>query len=238
MKTVIITQARYSSSRLPGKVLLKIGNETMLDVHLKRLKRSKLSDCVLVATTNEKESNEIVEITKNNFCKSYQGSTQDVLDRFYKAALSVNADVIVRVTSDSPLNDGALIDEMVKEFLDSKVDYLSNVHPPTFPDGIDIEIFKFSSLLKAWQEATDSKEREHVTPYIWSRPEIFKIKNFFHTKDLSHMRLTVDHLEDLNLIRHLVAEVGDEPWERYCEYLSENKNLSKLNNSFSRNENY
>ena len=224
MKTIIITQARFGSSRLPGKVLKKIGDLTLLDIHLTRLKQSKLADAIMVATTEEPEAKQIVEIAKNNQCLFYQGSTHDVLDRFYQSVHTLRPETVIRVTSDCPLNDGALIDQMIETFNQKNVDYLSNVHPPTFPDGLDIEIFSFSALEKAWKEARSPKEREHVTPYLWENPSLFSNANFVNVENLSDYRMTVDYESDFQLISKLVQQLGpSRPWKDYLINLKDMK---------------
>lgn len=238
MKKVIITQARYGSSRLPGKILKRIAGKTLLDIHLHRLRRSRLVDEIIVATTLEKEADEIVNIASSNNCSTYQGSMNDVLDRFYNAALNAKADVVVRVTSDCPLNDGVLIDEVLSHFLNNNFDYFSNVNPPTFPDGLDIEVFSFTALEKAWKESFSIKDREHVTPYLRESGK-FKTDNFYNSKDESALRMTVDNQEDFDLISALINQLGfEKDWIQYVEYLSNHSNLQQINKNFKRNEGY
>jgi spore coat polysaccharide biosynthesis protein SpsF len=240
MKTVIVTQARYGSSRFPGKILKKIGNRSLLQIHLERLKRSKQASQVFVATTHEVEAKEILSIAVTSGCSSYQGSLHDVLDRFYQAVKDEQPDVVVRVTSDCPLNDPQLIDEMVEVFKKSDLDYLSNVHPPTFPDGIDIEIFTFAALEKAWSESENEKDREHVTHYFYTHPEFFKLGNFpCGEGDFSKVRLTVDYPEDFLVFEALVSKIGDsEVWRKYAEILKNDEMLVSLNQSRKRNEGF
>ena len=165
-KVIIITQARIGSRRLPSKTTKQIGDETILSIHLKRLQKSKLATKIVVATTFEKKVKEIIEIVNKCKVKYYQGSTVDVLDRYYQAAKIYNPEYIVRVTSDCPLIDPELIDKMIDFTIKNDFDYVSNVFIPNYPDGQDIEIFKFSALTIASQNSTSSLEREHVTPYI------------------------------------------------------------------------
>jgi spore coat polysaccharide biosynthesis protein SpsF len=239
MSVLIITQARYGSSRLPGKVLKKIGDETTLGIHLERLKKSQKAKDVLVATTNESHASHIIKLAESYGCLYYQGDLHDVLDRYYQAALTLQPKIVVRVTSDCPLIDHKVIDQMIGIFQESEIDYLSNVHPPTYPDGIDVEVFTFKALEKSWKEAKEKKEREHVTPYIWSNPEIFKIQNFSYHTDKSMHRLTIDTQEDFELISHLVKVLGKKlDWEEYVDYLMLNPEVMKINSSHKRNEGY
>ena len=239
MKILIITQARFNSTRLPGKVLKKIGDETLLAIHLKRLKRSKIADQVMVATTFEPEAQQIIDIALSLGCLTFQGSLTNVLDRFYQAARPLVPEIVVRVTSDCPLNDGYLIDEMLKDFLDKGVDYMSNSNPPTFADGFDVEIIQFSALEKAWNEAKGPKDLEHVTPYIYSNPQFFSQSNFRDREDNSQYRLTVDNKEDFDLISRLVGILGsDLEWRDYTNFLKQHPEYQKINNHLTRNQGF
>lgn len=239
MNIVTITQARFGSSRFPGKVLKKIGDVSLLDIHLQRLLKSKLTNFLVVATTNEPEALKIAETAKENNCRFFYGDLEDVLDRYYQCALNFKASIVVRVTSDCPLNDATLLDEMIQYFLNSKLDYLSNVNPPTYPDGLDIEIFSFEALESAWRESVDRKSREHVTPFIRNNPEKYKVGNFFHQTDFSRFRLTVDTPDDFELISELVMKLGpDRSWNEYVNFLQQNPELLKINKNQTRNAGY
>lgn len=236
MRTLLVTQARFNSSRFPGKILRKIGNKSLLQIHLERLKRSKMMDGFLVATTEEPEADVIVQTAKSVGFETYRGSLLDVLDRFYQGCVPFSPEIVVRVTSDCPLNDGLLIDEMLAAFELKNCDYLSNTLSPTFPDGLDVEIFKFSALARAWAESKEYAEREHVTPYIYRRPNIFGIENFAHNRNLSKLRLTLDYPEDLLLLSELIRLLGDDkPWLNYVSAIEANPSLCKFNQHFSRN---
>lgn len=238
-----IIQARMGSTRLPGKVLMPLCEKPMLFHIVKRLEQSSGLDQLMIATTNETEDDPVEQFCKEQGVVCYRGSTKDVLDRFYKAAEFVgvkNEDVIVRITADCPLVDPELLDRMLEAYQQSSVDYFSNVNPPTFPDGLDIEIFSFSSLQKAQQEAKLSSEREHVTLYIRNHPESFTMRNFESEVDFSKHRWTVDQPEDFEfikkiyeslypkkpifLVREILALLKEQPW------------LTKENEKFQRNE--
>jgi spore coat polysaccharide biosynthesis protein SpsF len=235
----IMTQARYGSSRLKGKVLKTVNGKTLLEIHLSRLKRSKLATHFVLATTHEPEALEIAKIGRQQGFEIYQGSEDDVLDRYYQAARANDLDVVIRVTSDCPLNDGALIDEMVRNFLESDADYLSNINPPTYPDGMDVEVFSFRALEKAWEMARDIKDREHVTPFIRNNLSIFKLINVDQKVNQSHLRLTVDTSSDLLLIDTIIAKLGDDKdWYEYANYLLKNPSLISLNQNEKRNSGY
>jgi len=243
IKTVIITQARIGSTRFPEKVLQKIGTDTMLDLHLKRLKGSRLANAIVVATTFEDGVEKIVDIAEKAGVKVYQGSTNDVLDRFYKAASVEKPDYIVRVTSDCPLIDGGLIDDVIEMVIKNDLDYGANIFKEEFPDGQDIEVFKFSALEIAWEKATLKSDREHVSPYIrrnssYLQGEIFKSDHYGSTDNYNHIRMTVDEPADLETIRVLVQALGtDLDWTHYTKYIEEY--TSQLSNQkIKRNEGY
>jgi spore coat polysaccharide biosynthesis protein SpsF len=238
MKIVAITQARFASTRLPGKVLLKIGNDTVLDVHLRRIKRAKLIDQVVVATTLEPEADEIVHIAQANSCAYSRGSLDDVLDRFYQACKEGHPDLVVRLTSDCPIIDPDYIDDLVRQFQKQKVDYASNSLRPTLPDGMDAEIFTFAALEEAWKLAKKKSEREHVTPYIRESGR-FQVLSVEYQPDLSNYRLTLDTSEDLALLQALVAACGpDANLKTYIDYLKAHPEIFALNQKYERNEGY
>ena len=165
MKVLAITQARYGSTRLPAKILKTVNDRTLLEIHLLRLLQSKNITKLKVATTTEPGAVYIVDIAKKMNIV-YQGSINDVLDRFYHAALPEDPDYIVRITSDCPLIDPLIVDRVIELAINGNFDYVS-ADTKSFPDGMDVEVFKFSALLKAYDEATMQSEREHVTSYIW-----------------------------------------------------------------------
>lgn len=191
MKIVAVTQARFSSSRLSGKVLKRLGHGTVLDLHLKRIKKSKLISSLVVATTNEIESAEIESIALKNGAGCYHGSLNDVLDRFYQAVVDLRPDYVVRVTSDCPLIDARFVDDLINKFLERGCDYAANCIVPTLPDGMDAEIFTFSSLERAWMEAQKKSEREHVTPYIRESGK-FAIYSVEYATNWGGLRMTLD----------------------------------------------
>jgi spore coat polysaccharide biosynthesis protein SpsF len=201
VKTVVIVQARVGSSRLPRKVLLNLGGMTVLGRVLERLRWCHRVNDVVVATTDQPNDQAIVEEAHRCGVKSIRGSEHDVLSRFYLAATHSRADVIIRITSDCPLVDPMLIDQMVAEFhrshaLGQGVDYLSNTHPRTFPHGLDTEIFTMSGLETANREASEGYEREHVTPYFYLNPQRFRLENYEQATDLSALRWTLDEPAD------------------------------------------
>jgi spore coat polysaccharide biosynthesis protein SpsF (cytidylyltransferase family) len=244
MKILAITQARYGSSRLPGKILKEINGQTLLEIHLNRIKQSKLITKLKVATTFEPDAVKIDTVCKKLHLEVYKGSLEDVLERFYFAALPENPEWVVRLTSDCPLIDSLVIDSIIQDALENNCDYISNTLNPTYPDGVDVEVFKFSALEKAFNEASLKSDREHVTPYIWRNSSfkggsVFKSISFENKVDFSSMRLTVDKLEDFYVIERLVNALGvNEAWEKYAEYLRTHHEIELLNKDFKRNEGY
>jgi spore coat polysaccharide biosynthesis protein SpsF len=244
MRTIAITQARTGSTRFPGKVLMKLGSQSLLELHLQRILKSKKIDEVILATTTKPEDAVLADIGRRANVATSRGSETDVLDRFYQAVVGKSADYIVRLTSDCPLIDACLIDRIIEYTLEKKLDYCSNTLDPTYPDGQDVEVFRFSALEKAWRGARLDSEREHVTPYIWKNStfkggDLFSSENFTEGKSFGHQRMTVDELDDLELIKSLVEIMGtDRTWLEYAEYLQENPDLMKLNKQITRNEGY
>lgn len=244
MKILAITQARIGSTRLPEKVLKKINSKTLLEIHLNRILQSKLINKLKVATTTEPDTYKIVAIADKLGIESFCGSIDDVLERFYLAALPENPDYVVRLTSDCPLIDSVEIDRVINECVSSGCDYASNTLEPTFPDGVDVEVFKFFALEKAYKEAVLKSDREHVTPYIWRNSSVkggntFKSFNVKNPEDFSEYRLTVDTPDDFNLIKKLIIKLGDDKkWQDYVGYLEQNPELLNINSKYERNEGY
>jgi spore coat polysaccharide biosynthesis protein SpsF len=244
MKILAITQARIGSTRLPEKILKKIDNETLLGIHLKRILKSKLISKLKVATTTETGTDQIVGIAAKLGIESYKGSINNVLDRFYQTALTERPDWIVRLTSDCPLIDPVEIDRVIEFALMNDLDYGSNTLDPTFPDGLDAEVFRFSALEKAVNEAKLISELEHVTPYIWKNStykggSIFTSDNMKNDTDYSSIRLTVDTAEDFLVIEKLIHILGtDMPWMDYVTALENNPQIAEINSKYQRNEGY
>jgi spore coat polysaccharide biosynthesis protein SpsF len=203
-----ILQARMGSTRLPGKTLADINGKPLLSHILERIHYSRLIDEIVVATTTQRRDDVIVNLCEELAVKSFRGSEDDVLDRFYQCAKQFHAQYIVRCTADDPFKDPEVIDRIIKELLaDNSIDYASNTIKPTYPEGIDIEVFKFQALERAWKEASKTSDREHVTPYIWRNPHIFRLKNVENDIDLSSLRWTLDTPKDLKLAKTVYKEL-------------------------------
>lgn len=203
MKTLIIVQARMTSTRLPGKVLLPLAGEPMLTRLIERLRRVRRADGIVVATTTNATDDPIAALCAQLGVPCHRGSEHDVLSRYADAARVHGADVVVRITSDCPLIDPALIDQTIAAFDEGGSDYVSNMLPPTWPYGMAVEVFSAAALAQAHAEATQAAEREHVTPFLYWHPERYRLRNVASPVDLSHHRWTVDTPEDYALVSRL-----------------------------------
>lgn len=195
-----IIQARRGSTRLPGKVLKPLLGKPMLSRELERVKRAKKADAIIVATTDKPEDDAVAKIAAEAGVKVFRGDENDVLDRYYRAAKEVGADVVVRITGDCPLHDPSVIDEVVTHFEKTDVDYA--LAPTNYPEGLDTEVFRFSALETAWKEAQLPSEREHVTPFIRNHPERFTIDAPWRSEEVNGtgMHWSVDTEPDFTFV--------------------------------------
>lgn len=243
VKTVLVTQARMGSTRLPGKVLLEVNKNPLLKIHLDRLSESKNVDKILVATTNNVEDDIIEKLVIGWGYDVFRGSDNDVLDRFYQAVKNINPEWVVRVTSDCPLIDPLLVDKVIAVTQAGNKDYGSNVIEETFPDGQDVEIFKFTALENAWKSAKKESEREHVTPFIRNNSDlkggdIYSAISILNDVDYSKIRITVDEKRDFELINKVISKIGsNKSWQEYVDYIL-NNNLTDINGNILRNDGY
>ncbi len=234
---VAIIEARLNSVRLPGKVLKKINGIPAIECLFKRISKSKYLDNIVVATSKNKKNLPLIEFLKKKNINLYIGEDQNVLKRFFDAANTYNASIVVRITGDSVILDYRLLDKMIKKFIEKKVDFLCNTQPMTYPDGQDIEIFSFQSLKKTYKNAKLRYEKEHVTPYIIKNKK-FKKYNYENKIDYSKFRWSLDELEDLKVIRLIYAEFKPNiyfSWEDAIKKVLKKKKLTS-NNSLLRNE--
>jgi spore coat polysaccharide biosynthesis protein SpsF len=244
MNIVAVTQARVGSTRLPAKVLKKINGLSILSMHIRRVLKSKAITKLIVATTVEPGSDAICEICKKEGVAFYQGSLNDVLDRYYQSVVQDKPDYLVRVTSDCPLIDPVMIDNVVTNTLNSNADYGSNGFITVFPDGQDVEVFRFSALEKAWREARLKSDREHVTPFIWRNSslrggDMFTSVNYTENCDYSHVRMTLDESSDLEVIQAMVDRFGvNEGWKLYADFYLSEEQVNQRNSHIPRNEGY
>lgn len=236
IETAII-QARMSSTRLPGKVLLPIAEKPMLWYVVERTREAHSIREVLVATSVDPSDDPIAAFCKQNRILFFRGSHDDVLDRYFKAARWIKADIVVRITADCPLIDAGLIDRGIELFTKGHFDYLSNTVERTFPRGFDFEVFTFAALEKAFRNAKEIPEREHVTPYIYiTHPQQFKIKNFSQKVDKSAYQITVDTPQDFKLLKILIEEYrADElNYQQIISFLDAHPELVKINKEVKR----
>src|SRR6266404_2327957 len=168
MKTVVVVQARMGSTRFPNKVLRPVAGVPLIELLLSRLSRAKRVDQIVLATPEDVRNEPLVAHARKLGFAVYQGSEKDVLDRYYHAASVHKPDAVVRITGDCPLVDPALVDALIGDYENGGADYVSNTLAPTYPDGLDVEVFSFAALERAWKEADTAFDREHVTPYIKS----------------------------------------------------------------------
>ena len=200
------------STRLPGKVLMKLDKKhTVLDYLINQLKHSKLLGKIIIATTNLEEDNAIVNFAKKNEIEYFRGESDDVLDRFYQCAKNFSSDNILRITSDNPLVDPTVIDDLIINYQKSSCDYASTNLARTYPFGIDAEIFSFNTLEKTWKNAILPSEREHVSSYMKKNSKIFKQFNLRNKIKVPLVRLTIDREVDLELFRIVISKITDRP---------------------------
>lgn len=230
MKTLAIIQARCGSSRLPSKVLADIGGRTMLERVVERARGAQRLDRVVIATTVEPTDDAIADLAMVLGLGIFRGSEDDVLDRYRGAAHCFGADVIVRLTSDCPLLDGAVIDRVIAA-LEDGVDYASNTTVRCYPRGLDTEAFTADALESAWNEATEPFQRIHVTPFFYQQPERFRLRSVTTDGDYSHHRWTVDTPEDLALVSILYERLGERPftWRDVLAIVEGEPELADLN---------
>lgn len=242
MTVCAIIQARMGSTRLPGKMALPLFEDRgALELMIERVGRSRNLNKVIVATTDLPGDDEIVSICEKTDTVFFRGSEEDVLDRYYQAALAHdNPEIIVRLTGDCPLHDPNVIDLVIEKFINSDVDFVCNNNPSTYPDGLDVEVFSFNVLEKAWNEAVRLSEREHVRMYMCNHPELFKTHNVTHSENLSHLRWTLDEQRDFKFIKKIYEALY--PNNKYftmddiLNLLENNRELVNINKDIIRDE--
>jgi spore coat polysaccharide biosynthesis protein SpsF len=241
-KTAAIIQARMGSTRLPGKVMKELKGKAVLWHDIQRIKQSKMIDDIIIATTTEKQDKIIYEKALEWGVKAFRGSEEDVLKRYYDAAAENDVDTLVRITSDCPLIDPQVIDEIIKYYNDNDYTLVTNagsdLEKRTYPRGLDTEVFSFNVLEEAFNKAEEKYQREHVTPFIYENyDDIYYYKN---DKDLSNYRLTLDTKEDYQLIKAIYDNLYYGKHDFYLseiiEFLNNDKELLKLNENISQKE--
>lgn len=239
-RNIAILQARMSSSRLPGKVMMDVNGKPMIFWQIKRILEAKNVSKLIVATSIDPSDDALVDFLKANSVEIYRGSLSNVLSRYSELAEIFPCDALIRLTGDCPMVMPHLIDEMVEKFYEVNVDYLSNTLEPTFPDGLDVEILKPVALQKLMGYKLEQKELEHVTYGMYTRPHIFKLFSFVNSSNESSKRWTVDYQEDLDFIRSIFAEfIGREEkfsYEEVSELLARHTKLKSQISGHRRNE--
>lgn len=238
-----ILQARMSSSRLPGKVMKDLLGEPMIFRQIMRIGGSRLVDGLVLATSSDPSDDPLEALGAKKGFPVFRGSLDDVLDRFYRSAQAFGPEHVVRLTGDCPLMDPKVLDEVIETHLKGKNDYTSNILPPTFPDGLDCEVMTFRTLERTWKGAKLKSEREHVTPFIHNRPDLFRCGNFTNRRgDQSGLRWTVDEPEDFAFVEAVYRALfpGDPNFttDDILTLLSRRPELGDLNSRFMRNEGY
>lgn len=234
MNIVAIIQARMGSTRLPGKVLQDLSGQSVLCRVVRRVQRASTPKRVLVATTSSRNDDAVVVDCARLGVQVFRGDERDVLDRYWRAAQFVGADTVVRITADCPLIDPSLIDDVVRGFLQSSADYASNVLERTYPRGLDVEVISAKALEKAWRNADQSHQREHVTPYFYENPGLFKLLSVRGKTDCTAYRWTLDTDEDLHLIRTIYERFDgkdDFSWTDVLRLMEQEPKLLSINSA-------
>ncbi len=239
MRFSAIIQARMTSTRLPGKVLMKVFKKPLLWYQVERIRNCRNIDEIIIATTTNNEDDLIVGFAENVGLRFYRGSEHDVLDRYYQCAKDINADHILRLTGDCPLIDPAICDRMIENYRTASVNIAHT--GPTFAEGLDCEVFSFWSLKTAWQNAELVSEREHCTLYIHNHPEIFKKFTLENDTDDSKFRFTVDQYEDFLVVKAIIENLFpvrsiNFSFSDIKRFLDLNPEIFRINSSIIRNE--
>ncbi len=232
------------STRLPGKVMKEVLGKTMLEHLILRLRRCGSFRDIVIATTINPEDEKIAQAAEALGVPVFRGSEDDVLDRYYQAAEKFGADVVLRITSDCPLHDPSVVDRVVDFYVKNadRYDYVSNVRPPTYPDGMDVEIFSFATLERMFKEAQLPSEHEHVTAYLGNHMDSFRVGNVMAEKDHHDMRITVDRPEDFELVKNIFGELypakSDFGFDNILDLQKRKPEMFLVNQTIVRNEGY
>lgn len=241
-QAIVVVQARFGSSRLPGKVLRDLGGQPLLARVLARARAIPGADAVVLATTSDPRDDAVAALGTTLGVDVFRGSEDDVLDRYYQAARRFDGDPVVRVTADCPLLDPVVAGLVIADYRAGGADYVSNFAPRRYPDGLDTEVFSFAALERAWREARLPSEREHVTPYIWKHPERFRLRGVAAAEDHSELRWTVDEPRDLEFARVVYARLQDAAphfgMAEVLALLAREPALRDINAGFVTNEGY
>ena len=240
MKPVAIIQVRMGSTRLPGKVLKKLNGISVLECLCDQLNYSRLLNDKIIAMTSNSEDDVIVNFCESKGIKCFRGSVNDVLDRYHKCAKKFSINTIIRITSDCPLMDPQVVDDVIDFYLKNSYDYVNNFYKRTYPYGNDVEIFSLKVLEKVWEKATKPSEREHVTPYIYNNPDEFSLGWIENKENLSEFHWTVDRKEDLIFVQKIFKKISKRPilMKDIIDVIKEDPSLLEINKNTNPNEGY
>lgn len=237
-----IIQARLASTRLPRKVLKDLNGKPLIEQIINRLNFCQKIDNIVLATTTGKIDDELVDWCLRNGVSYYRGDESNVLKRYYDAATEFNADVIVRVTADDPFKDPQIIDSVIDLLLANKLDFAYNNAPPSFPEGLDTEVFTYEAIKRAAEADTTDFEKEHVTQYFYHNPQMFRNQNLSYKENISHIRLTIDTEQDFKLAQKIYQELSPNGEMFYLEnilaLIKENPELLDVNKNVKRSAMY
>ena len=239
MKIVATIEARMTSSRLPGKVLMKVLDKPILHYLVSRLKRVQSLDEIVLATTTNCTDDILVEFANNENIRCYRGSENDVMDRVVEAAKSVDADLVVEITGDCPIIDPNIVEQVVQTYINNNVDYVSNNNVHSYPDGMDVQVFSLNLLIKSLNMTDAILDREHVTLHIRNHPELFSHLNLVAPPELwwPELGLTLDERSDFELLKKIIENFGDNNlFDCYnvVKFLRENPDLVAINQNVVR----
>jgi len=241
MITAII-QARVNSSRLPNKIFAEIMGQPLIWHVINRIRFSKRITNIIIATSMNKLDDKLEEWCRDNFIQVFRGSENNVLERFFFSAKKCSSKIIVRITADDPFKDPIILDNVIDMLVENNLDFAYNNNPPTFPEGLDTEVFTMQSLEKAYQNSVDEYEHEHVTQYFYRNKNKFKQKNFKYSEDISYLRWTIDKKEDLEMTRQVynhLYQVGEIFYMKdILALLKENPQIAKINENVARSSMY
>lgn len=242
MRIAAIVQARTGSTRFPNKVFANLSNKPLIWHVFNRLKSSQLINSLILATTENPNDDSLIEWANENGIFYYRGSENDVLSRYYFAAKKFNIDIIIRITADDPFKDPEIIDMIVESFIKNKLNFISNNNPPTYPEGLDVEVFDIESLELAFNNSKDSYEREHVTQYFYRNPEKFKIQNFYNFENTSNLRWTIDTEVDYKMATEVYNNLFNERncfnYKDIIEFLKKFPKIALINKDETRSAMY
>jgi len=242
MKFTAIIQARMGSTRLPGKIFLPLAGRPLLAHAVERVARAQSIDEIVVATTTAPADARIAQWAHAKGLRVHRGSEEDVLARYYSAATRFNARHIVRITADDPFKDPEVIDGVVALYTSGSFDFAYNNKPPSFPEGLDVEVFSLKALAAAFQETCDPYDREHVTPYLYNHPDRFQQANLAYPEDISHLRWTIDTTLDYRMATEVYTNLdkGGNPFlmQDILLFLKHNPQVAEINRHVARSAMY